>query len=106
MLPTSAHSREKGFTLVEVMIAVAFVSIALFGYIALQMRLIDSNERVLLKQRAVLKAESELAQRISTKKRSATDTLTEVSASGTWTDRSGLHTYNVDGVCAGIKVGW
>ena len=57
-------------------------------------------------QHAVLEAESELAQRISTKRRSATDTLTEVSATGTWSDRSGLHTYSVDGVSTGIRVGW
>lgn len=106
MRSLTGHRGKTGFTLVEVMIAITFVAIALFGYIALQMRLIDSNERVLLKQRAVLKAESELAQRISTKRRSATDTLTEVSATGTWSDRSGLHTYSVDGVSAGIKVGW
>lgn len=100
------HKVRQGFTLVEVMIAVAFVAIALFGYIALQMRLIDSNERVLLKQQAVLKAESDLASQISKARRSEQTTPTAVVASGTWTDRSGTHEYKVDGLCQAIEAGW
>ena len=95
-----------GFTLVEVMIAVLFVSIALFGYIALQTRLIDSNERILLKQEAVLKAEQQMAVKIAATRRAATPGVTSVSATSKWTDRSGSHDYEVDGLAQAVLPGW
>ena len=95
-----------GFTLVEVLIALAFIAIGLLAYAALQIRVIDSNERILLKQDAVLQAEKDLASQIITVRRSSAGIESRVSAETTWTDRGGTHPYQVDGICAQVHAGW
>lgn len=98
-----------GFTLVELLIAVLFVSIALFGYIALQIRLIDSNEKLVSKQTALQEAEVKLAQSVSGFRRDAVSgfpTLSPTVAETTWTDRNGTHTYQVDTLTTRIRPGW
>lgn len=46
---TCRHMSRRGFTLAEVMVAMLFVSIALFGYIALHMRILHSASTLQLR---------------------------------------------------------
>ncbi len=89
--------------------ALLFVSIALFGYIALQIRLIDSNEKLVAKQGALGQAEVQLAQSVTSFRR-ATEKgqprLHPTVAEGTWNDRTGEHRYEVDTLTTRVRSGW
>ena len=101
--------RYRAFTLAELLIALLFISIALFGFIALQMRLLDSNERLQLKQEAVWKAESELAESIARVRASRDATITApqpVSAESAWSLRDNRHEYKVDSLILPVRAGW
>lgn len=100
---------QKGFTMAELLVAMLFVCIALFGYIALQMRLIDSNEKLVSKQSALQDAESKLATSVTCFRRDKTPGIAQLSptvAESTWTDRNGTHAYRVDTRTTRVRYGW
>ena len=103
------RGQAQGFTIAEVLVALLFVSIALFGYIALQIRLIDSNEKLVAKQGALGQAEVQLAQSVTSFRR-ATEKgqprLHPTVAEGTWHDRTGEHRYEVDTLTTRVRSGW
>lgn len=89
--------------------ALLFVSIALFGYIALQIRLIDSNEKLVSKQGALTQAEVQLAQSVTSFRRApekGPPRLLPTLAQGTWSDRNGEHRYEVDTLTTRVRPGW
>jgi Tfp pilus assembly protein PilV len=91
------------------MVAMLFISIALFGYIALQMRLIDSNEKLVSKQTALQDAEVKLAQSVTAFRRDnlpGFPALLRTVAETTWTDRNGSHHYQVDTLTSPVRAGW
>lgn len=93
----------------ELLVALLFVSIALFGYIALQIRLIDSNEKLVSKQGALGEAEIRLAQSVTVLRRSpekGLPVLHSTVAQSVWTDRNGEHHYKVDSLTARVRAGW
>ena len=93
----------------ELMVALLFVCIALFGYIALQMRLIDSNEKLVSKQSALQDAETKLAASVLGFRRDKTPGIARLSptvAESTWTDRNGTHAYRVDTLTTPVRYGW
>lgn len=93
----------------ELLVALLFVCIALFGYIALQMRLIDSNEKLVSKQTALREAEGKLASSVLAHRRDKTpgvSKLTPTVAEAAWTDRNGTHTYRVDTLTTRVRYGW
>jgi Tfp pilus assembly protein PilV len=93
----------------ELLVAILFVSIALFGYIALQMRLIDSNEKLVSKQAALQEAEQKLVQSVMLFRRDATSVsppLSPTVATASWTDRNGTHHYRVDTLTTPVRAGW
>ena len=100
---------KKGFTLAELMVALLFISIALFGYIALQMRLIDSSEKIISKQNALETAEAKLSQSATGYRRQSTSgrpiTYRTV-AEASWEDRNGTHHYLVDSLTLPVRAGW
>jgi Tfp pilus assembly protein PilV len=93
----------------ELLVALLFVSIALFGYIALQMRLIDSNEKLVSKQTALQEAEVKLAQSVTGFRRDHAPgfpALSPTIAETSWTDRNGAHHYRVDTLTCSVRAGW
>lgn len=93
----------------ELLVALLFVSIALFGYIALQIRLIDSNEKLVSKQGALGEAEVQLAQSVTGSRRAFSQgpiELTHSRAEGVWVDRNGEHRTKVDALTARVRAGW
>ena len=100
---------DRAFTMAELLVALLFVSIALFGHIALQIRLIDSNEKLVYKQGALGEAETKLAQSVTGFRRSpevGLPTLHTSLSESTWTDRNGEHTYEVDSLTTRVRAGW
>lgn len=101
--------KKRGFTLAESLVALWFVSIALFGYIALQIRLIDSNEKLVAKQEAIETAEVQLAQNATATRRTkdqAVYKLVPNTAKSSWADRNGTHDYLVDSLNAPVRYWW
>lgn len=93
----------------ELLLALLFICIALFGYIALQIRLIDSNEKLVSKQGALQEAEVKLAQSVTAFRRDTargTPTLAPTVAETQWTDRNGTHHYLVDTFTTRARAGW
>ncbi len=93
----------------ELLVALLFVSIALFGYIALQIRLIDSNEKLVSKQGALGEAEVKLTQSVTGFRRSpekGLPSLRPTVAEAAWTDRNGDHHYKVDSLTTRVRAGW
>lgn len=93
----------------ELLVALLFVSIALFGYIALQIRLIDSNEKLVSKQIALQDAEVRLAQSVTGLRRDNTPGMANLApsvAETSWTDRNGTHLYRVDTLTTRVRAGW
>lgn len=89
--------------------ALLFVSIALFAYIALQIRLIDSNEKLVAKQGALAEAEGQLAQSVTGVRRALDQgplELVHSRAEGVWVDRNGEHRTKVDALTARVRAGW
>jgi Tfp pilus assembly protein PilV len=93
----------------ELLVALLFISIGLFGYIALQIRLIDSNEKLVAKQTALQDAEVQLSQSVAAYRREESHGFPPLSptiAKTTWSDRNGQHTYRVDTLTSPVRVGW
>lgn len=58
------RSRRSGYSLIEVMIAIVFVSIGFFGYVALHARLLHSGQR--LEERERIRSATDLVEGIET----------------------------------------
>ncbi len=54
--------KRRGFTLIEIMIAVLFLSIGFFGYVALHSRILHSGQR--LEEREVIRAATDMFESI------------------------------------------
>lgn len=107
--------RGKGFTLAEVMIAILFISIALFGYMSLHIRLMHSGEKLEQRQTYREQVGNSLAEAILAVKAGSSSLPDEpslpagikhVEAQATWTDRNGVQTCQSDTYEYRRSTGW
>ncbi|HEY4001934.1 MAG TPA: type II secretion system protein [Candidatus Xenobia bacterium] len=105
--------RKRAFTLAEVMVAIAFISIALFAYVSLQIRLMYSTFKLEVHQMKCEQAGSALATAAGSGRTSTPAPAANLPAglshdaqTQTWTDRNGSHTYTIDTYVRPELPGW
>ncbi len=105
----------RGFTLAEVLIAILFVSIALFGYVGLHIRLLYSGEKIQdredHREQACCTMVDSLSQ-ASTEPTKFPDVpggppgLKQVTTTVKWDDRNGPRTLQVETWAREVRWGW
>ena len=107
--------KQSAFTLAELMLAMLFLSIALFAYVSLQIRLIYSTSKLEQHQLECEQANVTLVGNIGTARAnyaSATDVpggppgLKQITATSTWDDRNGSQSFTVDTFIRPMQSGW
>lgn len=121
--PYGTRRRRSGFTLAEVLVAIVFVSIGLFGYVSLQARLLHSNRKLQARQQPREQAQSTMeawiSQLSSNPQMTSSDanvgiyaneaglnTLTRVRVQVTWDDENGKQRFLVESVVGKADSGW